>query len=299
MSSKIEQNGVSGFRIPPPNDPNKNQVLYHYCSTETFISIVRNRCIWLSDINTMNDFSEHHWAYERFVEAANLERDRLSRRFFDELDAVLSETQTNIIPFVSSFSTDGDVLSQWRAYADDGKGVSIGFDAKKIERLSVRSSQIEYDKEKQVAHFRAHLLELFEIYSRLPDAERPKFLVNEGAHMGVDFSCFKIPAFAEEREVRIIRALNVSASDGKKFIYDAGGTGEDKLSRKKLPVKFRSRAGQIVCYLEMPLGGLGDNFITEVIIGPKNDTSGPEINTLLHANGMKMATILKSEASYR
>ena len=29
--------------------------------------------------------------------------------------------------FVSCFSADGDVLSQWRAYADDGHGFAIGF----------------------------------------------------------------------------------------------------------------------------------------------------------------------------
>jgi len=30
--------------------------------------------------------------------------------------------------YIACFSEKGDLLSQWRAYADDGEGVAIGFD---------------------------------------------------------------------------------------------------------------------------------------------------------------------------
>ncbi|WP_416152053.1 DUF2971 domain-containing protein [Pseudomonas sp. Bout1] len=32
------------------------------------------------------------------------------------------------------FSKAGDVLSQWRAYADDGQGYAIGFDSKLLKK---------------------------------------------------------------------------------------------------------------------------------------------------------------------
>lgn len=37
--------------------------------------------------------------------------------------------------FISCFSSSGDILSQWRAYADDGAGFSIGFKRAELERL--------------------------------------------------------------------------------------------------------------------------------------------------------------------
>lgn len=37
--------------------------------------------------------------------------------------------------YICCFSADGDILSQWRAYANDGKGVSIGFNIEKLKKF--------------------------------------------------------------------------------------------------------------------------------------------------------------------
>lgn len=39
-----------------------------------------------------------------------------------------SISQGDIATFVICFSENGDLLSQWRGYADNGRGVTIGFD---------------------------------------------------------------------------------------------------------------------------------------------------------------------------
>jgi hypothetical protein len=36
--------------------------------------------------------------------------------------------------FVCSFSKDGNDLSQWRSYADDGRGYVLGFDTQALEQ---------------------------------------------------------------------------------------------------------------------------------------------------------------------
>lgn len=37
----------------------KNEkILYHYCSVETFFNIIKNSCLWLSDIEKSNDYQE-------------------------------------------------------------------------------------------------------------------------------------------------------------------------------------------------------------------------------------------------
>lgn len=42
----------------------------------------------------------------------------------------LTARQSLTLPFTISFSEHGDLLSQWRAYAQDATGVSIGFEPK-------------------------------------------------------------------------------------------------------------------------------------------------------------------------
>lgn len=46
---------------------------------------------------------------------------------FLTINDLLKEKSKKIKRYIFCFSGDGDLLSQWRAYADDGKGISIGF----------------------------------------------------------------------------------------------------------------------------------------------------------------------------
>lgn len=48
--------------------------------------------------------------------------------------------------FITCFSSFGDILSQWRAYADDGAGFSIGFKRAELERLlnKLNNSEVKF-----------------------------------------------------------------------------------------------------------------------------------------------------------
>jgi len=41
--------------------PKRNELIYHYCSAETFNAICTNKTIRLCDIFSIIDFSEMHW----------------------------------------------------------------------------------------------------------------------------------------------------------------------------------------------------------------------------------------------
>lgn len=113
---------------------------YYYCSLETFLSILKNRKIYLSDPLKMNDKLEIKWylkklidktndKFKSFFEALKL-RSGLDFSIDDLLNILDSKGQRSV--YISCFSKKPDLLSQWRAYADDGNGVSIGFDLDKI-----------------------------------------------------------------------------------------------------------------------------------------------------------------------
>jgi Protein of unknown function (DUF2971) len=290
---------VENQRFLPTFDSKQHPTLYHYCSISTFLSVIERKHLWLSDINTMNDYGEMHWAYDMFIEAGNNILAKIGLEFLNIVDYIIHNSQTHMLPMLCAFSTDGDMLSQWRAYADGGSGVAIGFNAQKISSLSVRIASIEYDKSEQVKYFENLLLSLHQIHEGLAESERRDFLIRECAIMAMDMAFFKNPGFAEEKEVRILRAVVVTAEKGDWKLRDDGGSGE-RVSRKRLPVKYRpAQNGGIISYIEMPLSGLGPSLIDRVILGPKSPNSGIEVSMALSAAGFSGVSIKKSESTYR
>lgn len=247
----------------------------------------------------MNDYSETHWAYDRFIDAANLVLDKVGLDFVDLVDEIISASQTRILPFIFCLSSNGDVLSQWRSYAADGTGVSLGFDAALLQKLAVRSAQIEYDRDTQNDFFRAWLLAVHEVWSTIPETKREKFLFQSAATMGVDLACFKNPAFSEEKEIRLIRAIEVEGSGLGLQLKDNGAAGRTRVAQEKLPIHYRTRGGGIVMYVKVPLLKLGNELIKEVVLGPKSHNQGNEIISLLNQSGFRNFSIRRSEATYR
>lgn len=47
--------------------------------------------------------------------------------------------------YITCFSRNGDLLSQWRAYGDDGKAVSIGFNSKLISKAISRKNKVYFE----------------------------------------------------------------------------------------------------------------------------------------------------------
>ena len=132
-------------------------IVYHYCSLESLNSILKNRSLRLTNILKSNDSMEISWicryydaefkrAYEN---ASDLFRSKISserlmgyvKLFTDEF---FNENHADFRYYVTCFSYQNDLLSQWRGYADDGRGAAIGFDLdvlKQIVQVSPEKSQ--------------------------------------------------------------------------------------------------------------------------------------------------------------
>jgi len=100
-------------------------VIYHYCSLNNLLKIITSKELYLFNAISMNDSYETNW----IIHLINEELSKRNNDFNDEdikyLDRSFSSNR--LYPYISCFSLDSDSLSQWRAYADDGKGVAIGF----------------------------------------------------------------------------------------------------------------------------------------------------------------------------
>lgn len=104
------------------------QRVYRYVSLETAFNIIMNKTIRMNGIVGMNDSSEINFVGEHFYGK-------------NYLDTIPDEKEKINDIFILSCSTNdkGDDLTQWRLYADDAKGVCLGFDVKKPQyRYDVR-----------------------------------------------------------------------------------------------------------------------------------------------------------------
>jgi hypothetical protein len=151
-------------------------ILYHYCSNSTFLSIISGQNIRASEFSLSNDHLEGKWSRNL------LEQFCIERKMFPMTQNLLLEQFDSYLLqyfFAVGFclSAQGDLLSQWRGYADDGRGVAIGFDSvffsELIESMPDRSrgfdllfEKVKYDLEQQQKVARAY----FEDFCLLAEA---------------------------------------------------------------------------------------------------------------------------------
>src|SRR5580765_3995113 len=111
-------------------------IIYHYTNDVGLRGILQSGCLWLTDIFSLNDPSELRHGLLRAQRILNQkaatgpEESRLFARMFGSLDKGIRRSGHY---FICSLSEHRDDLSQWRAYADDGRGYALGFDTSGLE----------------------------------------------------------------------------------------------------------------------------------------------------------------------
>ena len=298
-------------------------VLYHYCSLPTFLSIIKNKSIWLSDIEKSNDFLELIAMRKLFIEQADEEIGKKiieSNRNYDmerslQLIELKENTHNKIQKIVSKhfvfcLSESKDLLSQWRAYADDGKGISIGFRKTFFEKIyslnfTKRSSSPISFLFDQVFYNESEAIDLimndtnFNKFSSFSNLEEEKQSIQLAmAQVANEAPFYKKSAFAEENEWRIVISYSLCHLTPPKFsLYS-----NDLFKFKE--IEYSISRGRMVPHLEIEIPNIKD-AIAEVIIGPKCEENVWEIREFLLCMGIlkdrndDSIEIIKSKASYR
>ncbi len=284
--------------IPRTYKPNDDEILYHYCDASAFHAICTNKKMRFSDLFSMNDFMEMHWGYSIWEQAATKLLKEVGKDFLDKIDRVIHLSGLHGLLVASCYSLDGDVLSQWRAYANDGQGYAIGFRAKDLIKLPVRPLRVLYEQQRQIQETKRTIKAIHKV----EQSEKTKFSIDFERtcfNLAFDLAAFKNPAFAEEREVRLVHLLDFERSNNSLKLTDEGGHAFGKAC-KGVPVLFKMRDSIPVAFIEQDFTNSGNvNPIKEVIIGPKNDVLPSAISIFLETIGVGSVIIKKSKASYR
>jgi hypothetical protein len=118
-------------------------LIYHYCDATALLNILKTRRVWATSTKYLNDTTEllalsadmrAHADRHRKTAAGEALSDIVD---FYWITSDTRQTQTiGMDRFACCFSTDGDLLSQWRAYGNDGRGYAIGFDPRAFAGLA-------------------------------------------------------------------------------------------------------------------------------------------------------------------
>jgi hypothetical protein len=87
-------------------------ILYHYCNTDSFISIIRSQSIRLSSLSLSNDSMEGQLVTKTIMRLA--ERDGIVGKEKIELEESLRFNERYFDGLGFCLSAYGDLLSQWR-----------------------------------------------------------------------------------------------------------------------------------------------------------------------------------------
>jgi hypothetical protein len=103
--------------------------IFHYCNAMGLHGIVTNKCLWASDIFSLNDASEVNYAIQMVTRVvSNYSQLRpLAERF---ADGTFTRIYKDLHTLVCCFSAEKDSLSQWRAYGAGGYGFANWFSPK-------------------------------------------------------------------------------------------------------------------------------------------------------------------------
>jgi len=310
--------------------------VYHYCSMDTFYSIIKNRTIRLSDITKSNDSMEVLWILKYINEIFNgvyekKTSDEVKLSFpFQEFQKysrnsgfTFDNLNENSTCFVFCLSESSDQLSQWRGYADDGKGVSIGIKLELLKELGIpidsndpdrflMFDKVKYLESKQRAIVRKVAENLIEginkFYStnnRLgskPDNYDKKlddFFEDAYSDLFEKSVFCKNVFFKEEHEWRLCHIRGRKPSD---FYNSKNGLIlKHGITLKNL--SFLEKDSKLIPYLDIDFSRKNPNidFISTIVIGPKASSSIVDVRNFLLSEHLDIANILieKSQGTYR
>lgn len=273
---------------------NNSDVIYHYCSVDTFCKIIKSKTLWLSDSRYMNDLYETIWIDEKVEEVLiELEiSDKFNQSDIEYLRQAYNEIKVKE-HYLVCFSAHSNLLNQWQKYGDNETGVAIEFSRDiKISGILNKAYGVCMDKTIGIAQettqrfgfenvdydIKTTIKELIE--DTLHDTSKIRqntILLKELASRAKHFD------FSEEKEVRLTYIPENPLSDDSDSFRDK--------SLKNISNKMYRSTGTISTpYFEFDFG---DNiqFIQTIILGKKCLLSEEDLKKLLNDNGFNKVNI--------
>jgi len=258
------------------------KTVYHYTDANGLIGLVKSGCIWATHVSKLNDSSENKHGMSLVM---NFLQKNTSKSLKPLINKTLLKLQS-VDTFVACYSTEHDLLSQWRNYTGTQVGYSIGLETchMAVSDGTIPLLEPVIYKEQTAINVLSTLLNKVEKFVR----ENSFGEVEVGYLLGFlqatlnNIACtIKHPKFEEENEYR--------------HFY------QPDYSELNLPQHFRNGQFGLTPYVNI-------NFIEKSRLPLKSITIGPcqdfdlesnSVKMLLHNNSYKDVEIIQSEIPLR
>ena len=239
-------------------------------------------------------------------------RDKLEQRLIDQIQTQIGWFDGIIKGLGFCLSEESDLLSQWRGYASDATGFSIGFGREYLEKLGaefrteergsfgllkVVYTDEDHDQAVSPAYEEVKRLIKAGAFKRMgrrglldtrsdeevATEDKPIRDATNNASMAIftlltSLYLLKSKAFREEHEWRLLTHLTNSDDD---------------------TCLYRCTSTQVIPYRHYELLELAQQPIVDVVIGPKNPTPATVIRDFLFRTGYGKVEVRRSAATYR
>lgn len=254
----------------PPDPASIPDVLYHYTNASGLHGMLGSGSIWLSHYRYLNDTSEiqHTESLLREVLSAALEStpSDISSKILSQLVDKRSLSSDFDI-YIFSLSEQKDSLSQWRGYASEGRGFTMGLDTKELLKHKKKKEvdggfdlfRVEYDRSRQIKVLKDALQEIIERAEENVSSGTELSEATENAVWCFQFISFtrsvmnKHASFRDENEWRVALIAQRPADTDKEWDSD---------------IKVRVRGSELIPYLVVKPGLKGKLPLRSIGVGP-------------------------------
>jgi len=285
--------------------------IHHYTDVKSTLSILQTGQMWFTERAHLNDPTEVQYGLsvgrELFESSAATRGTKIPTNAALHLHGEHGFGLSYFGFWSASFSFDDDELGQWRSYADDGRGVCLGFAAEKFDMIEIAKLlprnpnslryPVCYDKDILERRLRPYVERSLDILERADIGSQGSYItpygrallyerdllcvLNDGFYANALLS--KHPAFKSEQEYRLL----------------ISGV-RDTITRCDLH-HVRVRRGEIVGYMKVPIPSWKEpGVLTHLRIGPAApDELMDQLRVTFTGLGIPQPKIGRSSIPYR
>lgn len=316
ITNNLDWKNLQTFFEPDnENYYNGPDIVYHYCTVDSFIKIISNSTMRLFNIRKTNDPQEIKYLkpcvetiIDKVINKYNQEvNDEDKKSIPDVIEEINNRYDMESKMFYTfCFSEASNKLSQWTRYSDDGRGIAIGFNAKLLyglqnDKQRYRFDKIEYGTEK----FKKRMFEIVDDYFEKTSAINPIEFENLIFKIISLFnSCaplFKSSFFSDEEEWRLIYnpygpIIRLDDNQLQSFLNEINGPNNFNCGFNRKPIDYCKSNNSIRSFIDLDFSEIKKSLIKEIVIGPAADLDEKDndLKWFLLQNGYNMSHIRKS-----
>lgn len=285
--------------LDPINASEPPHFVYHYTNADGLRGILETGRLWLNDIFTLNDPSEleHGVLLAARILRKNAANGSEESKEFAKFFENFFESEKNMRRanyFICSFSSRRNDLAQWRAYANNGRGYALGFDAKRLQMAFEKHGcdipvpakaqkvpgtfPITYSDYK-LAKIHSKIINLIPFPLPSKSSDRAKLFSILIARVLTASLHFKHEAYRNEKEYRFLELHGIM---------------------KPSQVSLRTRPDALIRYREFDWKKRARGSLRTIIVGPAADQKGSQFaEDCLRMFNLGNIKITSSDIPYR